>query len=200
MANKFARSNSVTVDNGDVSLLHAAMIGRGPISDIAVEDDILVVTNFGDNTLSVLDAEALTVRGGVVTGQPFAASAPTIGAPRWDTVIIGLDWDTALLDERLALRTERMFGDGLVEEVVALCARGLREGVTASRALGYAQVLAALDAGAEMAQAQERTFIGTRRYVRRQRSWFRRDHRINWLDGSGAGNVERALLMWQHVS
>jgi DNA-binding beta-propeller fold protein YncE len=74
MANKFARSNSVTVDNGDVSLLHAAMIGRGPISDIAVEDDILVVTNFGDNTLAVLDAEALTVRGGVVTGQPFAVA------------------------------------------------------------------------------------------------------------------------------
>jgi tRNA dimethylallyltransferase len=135
-----------------------------------------------------------------LTGQPFAASAPTIGAPRWDTVIIGLDWDTALLDERLALRTEGMFGAGLVEEVIALCARGLREGVTASRALGYAQVLDALDTGAAMAQAQERTFIGTRRYVRRQRSWFRRDHRISWLDGSEPGNVERALRMWQHVS
>jgi tRNA dimethylallyltransferase len=135
-----------------------------------------------------------------LTGQPFAASAPTIGAPRWDAVIIGLDWDTALLDERLALRTEGMFDEGLVEEVIALCARGLREGVTASRALGYAQVLAALDAGAAMDQAKERTFIGTRRYVRRQRSWFRRDHRINWLDGSEAGNVERALRMWQHVS
>jgi tRNA dimethylallyltransferase len=135
-----------------------------------------------------------------LTGQPFAASAPTIGAPRWDTVIIGLDWDTALLDERLALRTAGMFGDGLVEEVVALCARGLREGVTASRALGYAQVLAALDSGAAMTQAQERTFIGTRRYVRRQRSWFRRDHRINWLDGSAGRNVEEALHMWQHVS
>jgi DNA-binding beta-propeller fold protein YncE len=74
MANTLARLNSVTVDNGDVSLLHAAMIGRGPISDIAVEDDILVVTNFGDNTLAVLDSEALTVRGGVVTGQPFAVA------------------------------------------------------------------------------------------------------------------------------
>jgi len=74
MANTFARSIGVTVDNGDVSLLHAAMIGRGPISDIAVEDDTLVVTNFGDNTLAVLDSEALTVRGGVVTGQPFAVA------------------------------------------------------------------------------------------------------------------------------
>jgi tRNA dimethylallyltransferase len=138
-----------------------------------------------------------------LTGRPFAASAPTIGAPRWDTAIIGLDWDTVLLDERLALRTEAMFGDGLVDEVVALRDRGLREGVTASRALGYAQVLAALDdgGGAEaIAEAQERTFIGTRRYVRRQRSWFRRDHRINWLDGSAAGNAEQAMRISQHVS
>ncbi|MDT5387262.1 MAG: tRNA dimethylallyltransferase [Mycobacterium sp.] len=138
-----------------------------------------------------------------LTGQPFAASAPTIGAPRWDTVIVGLDWDTSLLDERLALRTGTMFTDGLVDEVVALCGLGLREGVTAARALGYAQVLAALDAGggaAAMAEAQERTFIGTRRYVRRQRSWFRRDHRINWLDGSAPGNLDETVRFWRHVS
>ena len=71
MANTFARPSSVTVTAADVSLLHVATIGRGPISDIAVEDDTLVVTNFGDNTTALLDAEALTVRGGAVTGQPF---------------------------------------------------------------------------------------------------------------------------------
>ena len=123
-----------------------------------------------------------------LTGQPFAASAPAIGAPRWDTAIIGLDWDTAALDERLAARTDTMFADGLVDEVSALLDRGLRDGVTASRALGYAQVIAALDEGGgdeALAAARERTFIGTRRYVRRQRSWFRRDHRIVWLDGAG---------------
>jgi tRNA dimethylallyltransferase len=135
-----------------------------------------------------------------LTGRPFAASAPTIGAPRWNTVIIGLDWDTTLLDERLALRTDTMFADGLVGEVTALLDRGLREGVTASRALGYAQVLDALDAGgdgAALAEARERTFIGTRRYVRRQRSWFRRDHRIHWLDGSAKGNADAALGAWR---
>jgi tRNA dimethylallyltransferase len=135
-----------------------------------------------------------------LTGQPFAASAPTIGAPRWDTVIVGLDWDTELLDERLALRTDTMFADGLVDEVTALIDLGLRDGVTAARALGYAQVLEALDAGgdeAALAEARERTFIGTRRYVRRQRSWFRRDHRIHWLDGSAPGNVDAALRAWR---
>jgi tRNA dimethylallyltransferase len=84
-----------------------------------------------------------------LTGQPFAASAPTIGAPRWDTAIIGLDWDTTVLDERLAQRTDKMFADGLVDEVRTLLGRGLREGVTASRALGYAQVIADLDSGGD---------------------------------------------------
>jgi tRNA dimethylallyltransferase len=138
-----------------------------------------------------------------LTGRPFAASAPTIGTPRWNTAIVGLDWDTALLDERLALRTEAMFADGLVDEVIGLRRRGLCDGVTAARALGYAQVLSALDAGGgaeAIAEARERTFIGTRRYVRRQRSWFRRDHRIAWLDGSAPGNVDATLRIYRDVS
>ncbi|MGV0716808.1 tRNA (adenosine(37)-N6)-dimethylallyltransferase MiaA [Mycolicibacterium sp. XJ662] len=135
-----------------------------------------------------------------LTGEPFAASFPEIGAPRWDTVIIGLDWDTTVLDARLRQRTDKMFADGLVGEVLALLDRGLRDGVTASRALGYAQVIADLDGGGDGAGAREPTFVGTRRYVRRQRSWFRRDHRITWLDGAGADNVEAALRVWRDVS
>ena len=85
-----------------------------------------------------------------LTGRPFAASAPVIGAaPRWDTLIVGLDWETTILDERLAARTDAMFDGGLVDEVRALLDAGLRDGTTASRALGYAQVLAAIDAGAD---------------------------------------------------
>jgi tRNA dimethylallyltransferase len=135
-----------------------------------------------------------------LTGQPFAASAPTIGAPRWDTAIVGLDWNTTVLDERLAQRTAKMFADGLVDEVRTLLGRGLREGVTASRALGYAQVIADLDTGGDGSAAREPTFVGTRRYVRRQRSWFRRDHRIVWLDGAASNNVEQTLKVWRHVS
>ena len=139
-----------------------------------------------------------------LTGQPFAASAPRIGTPRWDTAIVGLDCDTTVLDERLARRTDTMFELGLVEEVTALLGEGLREGVTASRALGYAQVIAALDAGGgedRMRAAREQTYVGTRRYVRRQRSWFRRDHRVRWLDASaGARLVDEVLGVWRHVS
>lgn len=143
-----------------------------------------------------------------LTGQPFAASAPRIGAPRWDTAIVGLDCDTTILDDRLARRTDAMFDQGLVGEVVGLLERGLRDGVTASRALGYAQVLAALDAGGpagpdadRLREAREQTFVGTRRYVRRQRSWFRRDHRVQWLDAADrAPLVDAAVRAWRHVS
>ena len=137
-----------------------------------------------------------------LTGRPFAASAPTIGRPRWDTAIIGLDWETEQLDARLAARTDQMFDAGLVDEVVALLDKGLRDGVTASRALGYAHVIAALDdpePGA-LTRARAQTYVATRRYVRRQRSWFRRDHRICWLDGGDDRTFENTLRAWRHVS
>ena len=167
--------------------LHAELAARDPAAAASI------LPTDGRRIVRALEVVELT-------GQPFAASAPVIGTPRWDTVIIGLDCDTELLDERLARRTEAMFAHGLVDEVVALLDRGLRVGVTAARALGYAQVLADLDAGGNGDAAREPTFIGTRRYVRRQRSWFRRDHRIHWLDATAAGNADAALRAWRHVS
>lgn len=137
-----------------------------------------------------------------LTGRPFAASAPRIGAPRWGTAIVGLDCDTDVLDDRLAKRTDAMFDRGLLGEVEGLLRAGLRDGVTASRALGYAQVIAALDAGGgpeRMREAREQTYVGTRRYVRRQRSWFRRDHRVQWLDARDADLVDAAVRAWRHV-
>ncbi|MFC3435424.1 tRNA (adenosine(37)-N6)-dimethylallyltransferase MiaA [Nocardia seriolae] len=119
-----------------------------------------------------------------LTGKPFAASAPQIGEPRWGTVILGVDRDTAELDTRIEARTAKMFESGLVEETEHLITLGLRHGQTARRAIGYAQVLDFLDAEYDLPEARERTFIGTRRYVRRQRSWFRRDQRVHWLDGA----------------
>ena len=73
---------------------------------------------------------------------------------------------------------------------------GLRDGVTASRAIGYAQVLAHIDGKYDLAEAVERTITGTRRYVRRQKSWFNRDPRVTWLDaaGTGAGGVREQAL------
>lgn len=173
-----------------VARLHAELAGRDPAAAAAI------LPTDGRRTVRALEVIELT-------GQPFAASAPRIGDARWDTVIIGLDCETTTLDDRLARRTELMFSAGLVEEVRALLGHGLRDGVTASRALGYAQVLAALDAGGtpeQLRAAQEQTFIGTRRYVRRQRSWFRRDHRVQWIDPAAATAVDDALRTWRHVT
>lgn len=128
-----------------------------------------------------------------LTGRPFAASAPTKGQPRWRAHLIGLDRDTEALDSRIAVRTERMFGGGLVEEVAALVPAGLREGVTARRAIGYEQALAVIDGTMTRAEAIETTAAGTRRYVRRQRSWFRRDPRIVWFDPGAEDLFARVL-------
>ena len=135
---------------------------------------------------------------GELTGKPFSASRPTIGEPRWGTRIIGLRCAQPELDERLAIRTARMFTDGLVDEVRTLIGAGLLEGVTARRAIGYAQVLDEMDDGQRinldgLARAEERTVIGTRRYVRRQRSWFGRDHRIHWVDTDTIGIADDAV-------
>ncbi|MRH89746.1 tRNA (adenosine(37)-N6)-dimethylallyltransferase MiaA [Nocardia sp. SYP-A9097] len=133
-----------------------------------------------------------------LTGKPFAASAPQIGEPRWGTVIIGVDRETTALDARIQLRTAKMFDSGLVDEVHTLIAQGLRDGQTARRAIGYAQVLDYLDGEYDLSEAQERTFIGTRRYVRRQRSWFRRDQRVHWVDGADPHLTETALTLVKH--
>jgi len=118
-----------------------------------------------------------------LTGRPFTAALPSYESV-YDVVQIGLDLDDAALDERVDVRVERMFAAGLVGEVKTLVDEGLRDGRTASRALGYQQVLAMLDGGLTEAQAAEATKASTRRFVRRQRSWFRRDPRIRWLDAA----------------
>ncbi|KQU53826.1 tRNA dimethylallyltransferase [Rhodococcus sp. Leaf278] len=130
-----------------------------------------------------------------LTGKPFAASAPRIGEPRWGTIIVGVDRDTAELDERIDTRTRLMFDTGLLDEVEGLLELGLRDGVTASRAIGYAQALEVLAGDYDIEHACERTFIGTRRYVRRQRSWFRRDDRVRWLDGASPTLTSDALAV-----
>ncbi|BAX91956.1 tRNA (adenosine(37)-N6)-dimethylallyltransferase MiaA [Mycobacterium shigaense] len=171
-----------------VGALHAELARRDPVAAAAI------LPTDSRRTVRALEVVELT-------GQPFAASAPRIGTPRWGTAIVGLDCETTILDERLAGRTDAMFDLGLVDEVRQLLRRGLREGVTASRALGYAQVLAALDADPDtdpdddrLREAREMTFVGTRRYVRRQRSWFRRDHRVHWLDVGTGTDADRARL------
>jgi tRNA dimethylallyltransferase len=150
-------------------LLHERLAGLDPVAAGAI-----LPTN-GRRVVRALEVIELT-------GRPFSATMPRPGPARYGTVLIGLDREPSELDARIDARVARMFGAGFVDEVRALEARGLRDGRTASRALGYQQVLAAFDGEYDMAQAAELTAQGHRRFVRRQRSWFRRDKRITWLD------------------
>ncbi|MFC7706719.1 tRNA (adenosine(37)-N6)-dimethylallyltransferase MiaA [Micromonospora lupini] len=129
-----------------------------------------------------------------LTGAPFTASLPQ-PTPYYPSVQLGVDLDTGLLDERIALRVDRMWADGLVPETRELVGRGLPEGRTASRALGYQQVLRMLAGELTEAQAHDETVRATRRFVRRQRSWFRRDPRIHWLDSAMPDLIGAALRL-----
>ncbi|WP_459587152.1 tRNA (adenosine(37)-N6)-dimethylallyltransferase MiaA [Corynebacterium camporealensis] len=121
-----------------------------------------------------------------LTGKPFQASQPPKNAaPRWGTRLLGLKTNAEWLNPRIEKRTHQMFERGLVDEVEDLQAKGLREDSTAGRAIGYAQVFQAQRGELTWDEAVERTITGTRRYVRRQRSWFNRDKRITWLDAAG---------------
>ena len=107
---------------------------------------------------------------------------------------LGLRVSRGELDRRIAARVAQMWRDGLVDEVRGLEQAGLREGRTASQALGYAQVLRFLAGEWSQDEAREQTVKATRRFARRQDSWFRRDPRVIWLDaGPGADLAARAL-------
>ncbi|MEE4598536.1 tRNA (adenosine(37)-N6)-dimethylallyltransferase MiaA [Streptomyces sp. DSM 41524] len=126
-----------------------------------------------------------------ITGRPFTANLPGHEAV-YDTLQIGVDVERPELDERIALRVDRMWEAGLVQEVRRLEDAGLRSGRTASRALGYQQVLAALAGECGEEEARGETVRATKRFARRQDSWFRRDPRVHWL--SGAADHRRELL------
>lgn len=105
----------------------------------------------------------------------------------------GLRIARPLLDERIASRVEAMWRDGLVDEVRGLIPAGLREGVTASRGLGYQQVLEYLDDKLSEEEAKEQTIVGTRKFSRKQLGWFRRDPRITWLYSGDPENPNKII-------
>lgn len=116
-----------------------------------------------------------------LTGRPFTATLPERRYRLPDVVQIGMTIDRAPLDARIADRVDAMWAAGFVDEVRRLATAGLRESLTASRALGYRQVLRFLDGEITEAQARELTIGATRKFARRQDSWFRKDARIHWL-------------------
>ena len=137
-----------------------------------------------------------------LTGRPFTARLPERRYHLDGVVQIGLAVDRPTLDARIEQRVDAMWAAGLVEEVAELAGHGLREGLTASRALGYRQVLELLDGLVDESEARRRTVVGTRKFARRQDSWFRQDPRIAWLAYDRPDLVEAALVAagWSRTS
>jgi tRNA dimethylallyltransferase len=128
-----------------------------------------------------------------LTSQPFTASLPARRYALPDVIQVGLGIDRPALDDRIADRVNQMWRAGLVTEVRRLTAAGLPDGLTASRALGYRQVLSFLAGEISEEQARELTIGATRRFARRQDAWFRKDPRIVWLPHQTPDLADRVL-------
>jgi tRNA dimethylallyltransferase len=127
-----------------------------------------------------------------LTGRPFSATLPD---PHYavPAVQLGLRLPRETLDRRIDRRVDHMWDAGLVDEVRHLADHGLRDGRTASRAVGYAQALAYLDGELDAGTARADTARLTRRLARRQESWFGRDPRVHWLDAPVDGPTHDLL-------
>jgi tRNA dimethylallyltransferase len=128
-----------------------------------------------------------------ITGRPFSASLPERVYADPHSIQIGVDIDRPTLDERIAERVKQMFEAGLVEEVRGLLDSGLEQGRTARTAIGYREVTSYLRGELRLDDAVEQTTTATRRFSRRQDSWFRKDPRVVWVRWDDPGRVEQAV-------
>ena len=165
---------------GDV--LHARLAELDPVAAIAIPKE---------NVRRVIRALEVIE----ITGSPYTANLPREGSHRYPEAIqIGLELDRELLDPRIDARVEKMWDLGLVEEVRDLIGKGLLDGKTARRAIGYAQVISMAEGLIADVEAKEETKLATRQYARRQETWFKRDERIHWIaPASPEVLLERAL-------
>ena len=129
-----------------------------------------------------------------ITGEPFTATLPR------DTEVVpatrvGLRVDREVMDARIAARVQRMWAEGLLEEVRAL--PDLAAAPTASRALGYSQALAYLAGTCTREEAIANTVDATRRFARRQQRWFGRDERVTWVDHDAPDLVDQVEAVWR---
>ena len=130
-----------------------------------------------------------------LTGRPYTANLPRVGSTKYPQARqFGLVMERETLQERIDLRVERMWEQGLVREVRDLMAEGLLEGRTAQAALGYAQVIKFAQGLMTEEEAKEETKRATRQYARRQETWFSRDERITWIKKAPVAElVERVI-------
>lgn len=132
-----------------------------------------------------------------LTGTPFSAFRASWDTyqSRYDVRIAGLRRDAEALSRRIAERTQTMLDAGLEDEVRVLLHQGLRDALTASRAIAYREMVAVVDGVLNRSEAKSLIEAATRQYARRQMTWFRKDPRIQWVDPSnGTSDAVRKAL------
>ena len=162
--------------------LHAELKGRDPAAAASI------LPSNGRRLVRALEVIDLT-------GKPFTATMPAHDSVYAELVMLGLDVPRDVLDVRLTDRVDAMWRDGFVEEVRRLREQGLDEGFTASKALGYQQILAFLAGESTEDEAREATVTGTRKFARRQDRLFRKDPRIHWLPYDAEDLLEQAIAV-----
>lgn len=128
-----------------------------------------------------------------LTGKRFNAKLPE-PSPIFPDVRIALDMPRDLLDKRITERVHQMFADGFIDEVQKI-EESLTKGKTALRALGYSQVLSYLAGEIQKEEAITLTINATKKFARRQLSWFRRDPLIHWLDATSSDLFEQSMKL-----
>ncbi|WP_374458099.1 tRNA (adenosine(37)-N6)-dimethylallyltransferase MiaA [Nocardioides sp.] len=174
------RELEVELERVGSQALHARLAGVDP------EAAAQILPDNGRRVVRALEVVALT-------GRPFSASLPRLEYADPLTVQVGVDIDRPTLDERIGRRVDEMFAAGFVAEVEALLEEGLAEGRTANRAIGYREVMGFLAGDRSLDEAVEQTKVATRRFARRQDSWFRKDPRIAWVAHDDPDRVGKAL-------
>ncbi len=173
-----ARWEAELAEHGPTSL-HAALRDRDPAAAAAIGP------HNGRRLVRALEVIELT-------GEPFGAGLDARERPWHPYRQLGLALDRDQLVPRLDERVLGMWRAGLLDEVRGLLAQGLEQGVTARRAIGYAQAIAQLQGELDEREAVAQTQALTRRYARRQVGWFRRDTTVEWLDAAADDLVEAA--------
>jgi tRNA dimethylallyltransferase len=139
-----------------------------------------------------------------LTGRPMSVIQKQIRPVPFRPLLFGLRWEREALYHRINLRVEQMFEQGLVDEVIALRRRGFDEDLPALRTVGYSEVFRFLDGNQSMEAMVNEVKMNSRRYAKRQMTWFRPDERIRWIDLHSGHDLDAAArqiaMLIRHTS
>lgn len=193
---RFPAGEAASPARGRIEAL-AAEIGAAALHErLAESDPASAALIHPNNTRRVVRALEMLGEGATYADQAAAFTART---PAYRAVILGLTMERAALYARIDARVDAMVAAGLLEEVRGLLERGFRDALTATQAIGYKELVPVVEAGAPLADAVAAIKQATRRYAKRQLTWFRADPRVRWLDVTELSPSEAADAAWRLV-